>query len=254
MPCYNNAKYVSESIQSVLTQTWQDFELLIIDDASTDSSVSVVESISDDRIRLVKNKKNRGISAVRNQLLALAQGFYLTSLDSDDVYRTDEKLACELDLLRLSETGARQSIVYSDIELIDATGHPISRASETSPAREGVLFQSILDRTIMIPRDFLVSASLARGVGGFDENLAIYEDWDYKLRLAQHANFIYTNRIGIGYRRHGTGLSSATKQVHQRCREVIRQKYSIHGFDKKPFDWLRNVGVGLGIQIRAKAA
>ena len=239
MPCYNNSRFILEAIQSVLIQTFEDLELIVVDDASTDGSVALIESCQDSRIRLIKNRTNRGIAAVRNQLLDLACGRYLTSLDGDDLYRSQDKLTNELMLMSHPRQTATPLIVYSDIELIDALGNVISQASLNDCPREGLLFQGLLDRTIMIPRDFLMPAELAKCVGHYDESLAIYEDWDYKLRLAQRANFAYTNHVGIGYRRHGAGLSSAPKAMHEYFREKIRRKYGIHGFDQSAVGRLR---------------
>jgi glycosyltransferase involved in cell wall biosynthesis len=241
MPCYNNSKYIFEAIQSVLSQTHRDFELLIIDDASTDDSVQIVQACADPRIRLVRNDNNRGIAAVRNQLLSLATGKYLTSLDGDDIYCSPKKLEKELSLIESTDEAPGPLIVYSDVHLITADGQVISQASRTASPREGLIFQGLLERSIMIPRDFLLSAELARDVGGFDESLPIYEDWDYKLRLARRARFAYTNHVAIGYRRHGAGLSAVSKAKHEQYRGLIKRKYGIHGFERRSTDWVRRI-------------
>jgi glycosyltransferase involved in cell wall biosynthesis len=254
MPCFNNSKYISAAVQSVLSQTHRDFELVIIDDASTDGSAEIVQSFHDPRIRLVTNKVNRGIAAVRNQLLELAVGRYLTSLDGDDLYCSKEKLAKEFAVLQAPQEATQPSIAFSDFLLIDAMGNVTSQASWLASPREGILFQGILERNIMIPRDFLMPATLAKAVGGFDENLALYEDWDYKLRLAQKGCFVYTNHIGIGYRRHGAGLSSASKGMHRHFTELIRRKYGIHGFERSAVDRLRTMMHPLRFSASTKAA
>lgn len=241
MPCYNNAKYLPEAIESVLSQTYRDFELLIIDDASTDSSVEIVQACADPRIRLVRNDNNRGIAAVRNQLLSLATGRFLTSLDGDDIYCSPQKLEKELSLIQTADTASTPVIAYSDVQWITASGQVISQVSRSASPREGLIFQGLLDRAIMIPRDFLLSAELARDVGGFDESLAIYEDWDYKLRLARRARFAYTNHVAIGYRRHGAGLSAVSKAKHAHYQGLIKRKYGIHGFERSSMDWARKI-------------
>lgn len=250
MPCYNNAAFIETAITSVLDQRIDvAVELLLVDDASEDDSVRRIRRVGDDRIRLIANSRNRGIAEVRNQLLAEARGEFLTSLDGDDLYADDQKLAREWDLLQRSPDPYR-TIAYSDIRWIDASGQPLLLASSIAPPMEGMLYQAILDRRVMIPRDFLLSARLARGVGGFDVDLPIYEDWDYKLRLAQKATWRYTHAVGIGYRRHGGGLSAAHPRLHQHCQTIIRQKHAGQGFDGDPMRLLSLSGRLHGILTR----
>ena len=242
IPCYNNSAFIEQAIRSVLDQKVDaDVELVMIDDASTDSSVSIIESLCDARIRLLRNESNRGISAVRNQLLGATRGQFITSLDGDDYYLSDTKLATELDRI-LSASDPSKSVAYSDVELIDSSGQTLARASRMAAPQEGIIFQGMLDRRIMIPRDFLVSRELAMSVGGFDETLSIYEDWDYKLRLAQKAAFLYTGELGIGYRRHGGGLSAANASFHGQQIAMIRRKYCMQAFDGDPMNLLKLAG------------
>ena len=85
IPAYNTAQYISDAINSILSQTYTDFELLIIDDGSTDETNQIISSYSDSRIRLIKNRENRGLVYSRNLALTEARGKYLAILDSDDV-------------------------------------------------------------------------------------------------------------------------------------------------------------------------
>ena len=85
MPLYNAEKYVKDTIECILTQTYSDFELILIDDIPTDSTMDVVELIKDDRIKIVHNDKNRGISYSRNHGLMVAQGEYIAIMDDDDL-------------------------------------------------------------------------------------------------------------------------------------------------------------------------
>ena len=89
IPVYNREAYVGAAIESVLRQSFQDFEILLIDDGSTDLSVEVLRSYDDRRIRVVRNERNLGQPETRNRGLALARGQYVAMLDSDDVARPD---------------------------------------------------------------------------------------------------------------------------------------------------------------------
>ena len=85
MPAYNAEKYINEAIDSILAQTFTDFEFIIIDDGSTDSTCAIVESYSDSRIRFFKNEHNLGVAATLNRGLDLARGEYIARMDADDI-------------------------------------------------------------------------------------------------------------------------------------------------------------------------
>ena len=85
IPVYNARNFLKDSVQSVLNQTFKDFELILLNDASTDDSVEIIKSFSDERIKYYKNDKNLGISGSRNRLLDLAKGEYLAIMDNDDL-------------------------------------------------------------------------------------------------------------------------------------------------------------------------
>lgn len=123
MPSYNAEKYISEAIQSVIAQTYENWELLIIDDCSTDSTANIVKQFSDvdSRITLYSNPKNMGVALTRNKGMNLAKGSWIALLDSDDVWHKD-KLEKQIELA--GKTGA--DIVYCSYCLIDSCGKKIS--------------------------------------------------------------------------------------------------------------------------------
>lgn len=98
MPCYNSEKYISESINSVLDQTYTNFELIIIDDSSTDTSINIISEYQDNRIKLIKSNTNQGVAAARNKGIVAAKGKYIAFLDSDDLW-IPSKLEKQITLL-----------------------------------------------------------------------------------------------------------------------------------------------------------
>ena len=122
MPLYNHDRFVAKAIQSILDQTLQDFEIIITDDASTDDSLKVVESFSDDRIKIYKFDKNRGISSAMNNCIRHAQGEYIAHLNADDVF-LPEKLQKQLDFLHENENFG---VVFTHVSVIDDTGKKIT--------------------------------------------------------------------------------------------------------------------------------
>lgn len=99
MPAYNSAKYISDSVNSVIAQTYPDWELLIADDCSTDNTVEIINSFSDPRIKLLKNKRNSGAAESRNYALREAKGKWIAFLDSDDIWAPD-KLKKQLEFMK----------------------------------------------------------------------------------------------------------------------------------------------------------
>jgi glycosyltransferase involved in cell wall biosynthesis len=98
MPVYNGEKYLREAIDSILNQTFTDFEFLIVDDGSTDNSVEIINSYQNSRINLVKNDKNEGLVYTLNRGLSLAKGEYIARMDCDDI-SLPERLKKQIDFL-----------------------------------------------------------------------------------------------------------------------------------------------------------
>lgn len=118
MPSYNTAPYIKETIQSVLNQTYQNWELIIVDDCSTDNTDEVVASIQDERIRYLKNEKNSGAAVSRNRALREAKGKWIAFLDSDDLWMP-EKLEKQISFMEKNG----YSFSYTNYEEIDVEGN-----------------------------------------------------------------------------------------------------------------------------------
>lgn len=128
MPCYNMASYISDSIKSVVAQTYPYWELLIVDDASTDETVNIIKSYaqSDTRIRFAVKKQNSGIADTRNQCIQMAQGQFLAFLDADDIWHP-EKLEKQLKFMMEKKVG----FSYSTYDWIDEEGKTLNKFINT---------------------------------------------------------------------------------------------------------------------------
>lgn len=129
MPCYNMEQFITDTIRSVISQTYTDWELLIVDDTSTDGTVALVQSFAeqDDRIRLSVNAEHAGIAPTRNRCIEKATGRYLAFLDADDVWHPD-KLQQQLQFMQEHKVG----FSYSSYDLIDETGKPLGKTIQTA--------------------------------------------------------------------------------------------------------------------------
>ncbi len=128
MPCYNMASFVSDSIKSVIAQTYPHWELLIVDDASTDKTVNIIESYAQihSRIRFTIKKQNSGIADTRNQCIQMAQGQFLAFLDADDIWHP-EKLEKQLCFMIEKNVG----FTYSTYDWIDEDGKILNKFINT---------------------------------------------------------------------------------------------------------------------------
>lgn len=179
MPVYNGQKYLKDAINSVLNQTFEDYELLIIDDGSTDSSVKIIQSIKDSRIKLLKNNENQGVAFTRNVGLSEAKGEYLAWMDCDDLIEPNrfqiqidylrENLEigiCGTALNRFGEGKPRVSREYSDPEMI----------------KSALLFYpAIRPATAMYRMNMVREAKLS-----YDTRLAVAEDYDFYFEASFH--------------------------------------------------------------------
>ncbi len=231
---YNNAEYLGHCFDSILNQTYKNIEVVFIDDVSSDNSIAIAESYKEHfrQFQLIKNDKNIGVARTRNKGFESANGYFLTTLDSDDYFYSDKKLEKEINLyFDKLENSKKEIIAFSDIIMISDMGEkPVSKML---PVKEGKILKHLISRTCLIPRDFLFTKSMLE-FAGFYKDYPLYEDWDLKIRLSKKYEYFYTGIPGIGYRRHGSGLSSAPAKDHiYWLKRIFRE--NIIGL--KLFDW-----------------
>lgn len=216
VPNYNNEQYLDVCLESIQNQSFKNIQIIVVDDCSSDDSVQLVEQkkLTDERIFLVRNEKNQGVNKTRNIGFKHADGEILTTLDSDDIYINETKLEKEYDVLK-RHNFENDIISFSGVIKIDQQGEVVPFKRKRKHIKEGDLFKELLTRDCFIPRDFLFSRNQLSKVEGYNVDLPIYEDWDFKIRLSRHAKFLYSGIEGIGYRQSGAGLSSVDKKTHQ---------------------------------------
>ena len=222
MPVWNRERFVADAIQSILAQTYADFELIVVDDGSTDGTRSVVASFEDPRLRCLPGE-HRGISAAMNAGLAAAKGRFIARLDSDDWWFPD-MLATQVTVLEgRPEVGlvyARGECTDSDWKPLSMTwGYPLRYPDETF--RSMVYNDSTCNITVVCRR-----ACFER-VGTYDESLQTSEDLDMWLRVARYFEFAFTDRVLARIRLHGgsiTGEISAERDEQMERRGLVFTK------------------------------
>ncbi len=180
MPAYNRADLIHESIKSVLDQTFKDFELIIINDGSTDNTLSVVESFASDSRVVIINQPNVGEGGARNTGLAAAQGDFIGFLDSDDLW-LPKKLELQIELIDNSDG---LEWVYSDTEVFDSdTGKTTHLFSNRNPQKAGNVSKNLILNCFIASPTPLVARHIFEEVGSFSD-FKIAADWDMWLRIS----------------------------------------------------------------------
>ena len=210
LPTYNRAKYLLESVNSALDQTFRDLEVVIVDDGSTDDTPQVVRGIQDPRVRYLY-QENRGVSAALNTAWREAHGEYLALLGSDDVWLSNllEELVPVLD------ADPNLGLVYARAQGMDAQGRPLPQILGAPEKFPGESLRSILygDFVCGLAAVFR-RASLGR-VGGFNETMTGNEDWDLWIRLAEQYHFAYRDDILARYRMHPQSLTGGRSEAYK---------------------------------------
>ena len=184
IPVFNRAHTLRRAIDSVRMQDVAAWELIVVDDGSTDPSVSLVQSYGDPRIRLLRHETNRGAAAARNTGVQAARGRYIAFLDSDDEWLPG-KLRTQLDALE-GRPEAPQALCTGFLLHREKTG----RRSKRWPQADGTWFETMLDGCYVSPGSTLmVRRDCFTAVGPLDETLPRLEDWDWLLRCMERFSF-----------------------------------------------------------------
>lgn len=233
IPAYNAMTYLPDTVESVLRQTFTDFEVLIVNDGSSDQVVEWACGLVDPRVKLI-SQENQGASGARNTGIAHAQGEYVAFLDADDIWEPTklEKQVCCL------EDNPAVGLVNTWTVLINKQGKSTGSVS-TSQAEGNVWKQIIL-------YNFLVCSSVVVrrccfDIGVFDRNLNLCEDWDMWIRIASRYSFAVVKEPLVYYRLHPNNTTKNYQTFLQHSRTVIEK-----AFQSAPLEllYLRNRSYG----------
>ncbi len=214
IPNYNYASYIEQALDSVVNQTYENIELIIVDDNSTDDSLSVIKNWVENykgnkAIKLICNAENVGISKVSNIILNNAAGTYFQALDADDILLPG-KIAAQVSLM---ENNKNAAIVYSNTGIINETGNllntdyleRIGYSNKKMP--QGKVLEQLFDFNFIPNSSVLINTSYAKAVGGFDEGIQV-QDYYLWLKLCEKYEVIFMPEITAHYRLHETSLSN----------------------------------------------
>ena len=207
---YNSDSLLKAAVDSVLKQTHTVDEIIIADDFSSDHSRELIRSLCADHpcIRAILREQNIGVAANRDLAIREAKGEFITTLDGDDLF-SENKVEYEYHALKEH----KREVAYSDIRVVYSPSSHDKRWStkEFSGKNRHARLHYLAFRSGPIPRDMLLRKSLYLQAGGMRHPLRIFEDWDYKIRLAAISDrWVHSGTTGTYYHRSGTGLSSSS--------------------------------------------
>jgi glycosyltransferase involved in cell wall biosynthesis len=217
IPVYNGEKTLRATLQSVLEQTCLDFELIIINDGSKDSTLKIISDFSDARIQ-VFSYENAGLATSRNRGMSHATGEFVAFLDADDLWAID-KLAAQLHAL---QTHPQAAVAYSWTDYIDEAGQFLYPGSYVT-ANGRVLEKLIVQNFIESGSNPLIRRQSLAVVGNFDCALTSADDWDMWLRLAAKYDFVAVPVAQVFYRVSTTSMSTNIRYQEQVCLQVIEK-------------------------------
>jgi hypothetical protein len=217
MCVHNGGAHLAAAIQSVLAQTWQDFEFLIIDDASTDESAKVIRSFTDPRIRLLRNEQNLGLTRSLNLGLREARGELIARQDADDLSAT-ERFARQVAAL---DAHPQVPLLGSQARLIDGRGH--SRGNRDLPLDPVSLrWESLLDNPLIHSAVMFRRGLVFEEFGGYDESFPCCQDYALWARIVERYPAMNLPERLVSIREHATSVSATRKiEAGEMVRRVV---------------------------------
>lgn len=224
IPTYNRAYCIRRSIDSILAQTYKDFELIIVDDGSTDETEQIIAEYisSNPAIRYIKTPSNGGVSAARNLGMKEALGEYIAFQDSDDYWLPDK---LEKQMSAIEASGADFSYTYVKYTLADNSTIIIPDPNTPLENMSGQIYQQLLHSNLVGAPTLLIHKRCYQTIGGFDTTLPALEDYDYALRLSQHFNAVFVSEPLILSTLSDNGVSAnAVNHFSASCTLIGRYK------------------------------
>jgi len=223
MSVFNGAAYLRTAIDSILAQTFRDFEFIIVDDASTDDTPTILNSYEDSRIVLLRNTQNEGLAASLNRTIDTAHGTYIVRMDADDI-STPDRLAVQIRYLNQHQ----DIVLVGSYARIIGSGVIMRQPTEPGEIATSLLFRtSVIHPTAVFRRDFLNQYHLR-----YNPSFLQTQDYELFTRIARLGKIANIPRVLLHYRQHNQQTSSK-KVVSQMesARIIMRREFKAFGME-----------------------
>ncbi|WP_339752311.1 glycosyltransferase [uncultured Winogradskyella sp.] len=199
IPLYNKSKYIEETLQSIINQDFLDFEIIVVDDGSTDNSVAIVKRFEDKRLRLYR-QENKGVSVARNKGISYAKGTYIALLDADDIWYNNHLTALKLQIIQFPDAGlyCNNYEIYLDEKTKRNAKFNFSYKTDCLIVRD--FFTASIINSVAWTSAVGFCKDKFNSVGGFDANLDTSEDLDLWIKLALRYKVSFNPNLTMSYR------------------------------------------------------
>lgn len=232
IPTYNREKYILNSIKSVLNQTYNNIEIIVIDDCSTDNTKSEISKIKDRRIRYIKLNNNNGAAYARNFGIKLAKGKYISFQDSDDIYHYDKlkeqlsnlnRYKSDLDFCKISVTINNNTTYYVPDNITE------------NKILNGDIYDELLcNGNFISTQSILVKKSFVEKYL-FDIRFPRLQDFDLILRIIPNIKVSFTNKVLVSLYRQNDSISSSPIKLKESISLLLNKNYNLNFTQKKNF-------------------
>lgn len=243
MGVYNGGEILKSAVESILNQTFTDFEFIIIDDGSKDDSLLTLNSIDDSRLLIIQNQDNIGLTKSLNKALRLSRGLYIARQDADDLSHPDRLLK----QVTFLDNHPENALVGCNALLINEHGEQIDTIN--LPSKNNIINTSLIKGNVFIHGSVIFRKNIVMNIGGYRENFRNTQDYDLWLRLLENhqlANlpeYLYTLRrlqtsISMQYFDHQLTFSFLSREFYKQ--RQLNQKDSYHRLDPENPERLLN--------------
>jgi len=234
IPTYNRAGTILKSVKSVLEQTYQNIEIIIVDDGSSDNTEDIINKLNSKKIRYVKHSKNMGAGAARNTGIKAARGKYISFQDSDDEW-LPEKLEKQIEVI--AGLPIEFGVVYCGILKIGCNKNIYMPSFKNITLMDGDIYQILLDEIMIGTVMILARRECFEAAGIFDETLKTLEDWELCLRIAGKYKFKFIKDVLVYSYHSSDGVGEfkdyeSSERIYQMHKEAInKSKKAVYRFN-----------------------
>ena len=221
IPVYNSEQYITECIDSALTQTYQNIEIIIVDDGSTDNTVNIISEYNNELIKLF-HQKNTGSGAARNHGIEQASGTWIAFLDADDIWLPDK-------LQKQLEHCSDLDWSHTDLYLHGDVYPRHTKTTELTPKHSGFILKNLLVENSIGTSSVIIKKEILQKLGAFNTDLRALQDWDLWLRVAAENQICYVDEPLVYYRVHSSSVSRNVRKTLPYHLNLIKNVFSQNG-------------------------
>jgi glycosyltransferase involved in cell wall biosynthesis len=217
---FNGERYVRQAMESLFAQTFRDFEIVVIDDGSTDGTPGILRGYDDSRVRIVRNERNLGLIASLNRGLREAAGEYVARIDADDPSHP-ERFAKQVDFL---DRHPEVALVGTLGRCIDDTGRQFMHGPDRRPTGHDDIWESLLQKNTFLHSSVMYRREVVQALGGYDPTARHAEDYALWLLIAERHRVANIPEQLVDYRVHGQQVSRRHIRIQRRVADRLRHE------------------------------